>query len=273
MSHWDTTLLVGAVGCALLIALVPLATALAPADPIRTDVPHANFPPGPGALLGTDHLGRDLFSRLLYGARASLIVALGSVAVSLVIGGGLGLVSAYMGGAVDMVLGRVMDVLMSIPILVLAMAMVATLGSGLLNTVIALSVALVPSFYRTIRGPLLAELGKEYVLAARVVGVAPYAIIARHLLPNVAHIAVVQTTLAISGVILVEASLGYLGLSVPPPEPSWGRMLAEARPFMVQAPWQAIFPGIAIMFAVLAFNLLGDGLRDRWDPRLRRLFQ
>lgn len=270
LGGWNASLLVGGTVVIVLVALVPLAPVLAPADPLLTDVPNRNLPPGEGGLLGTDHFGRDMLSRLMYGTQSSLIVALSSTLIALVIGSTVGIISAYARGWFDTGIGRVMDVFLSIPLLVLAMAIAATIGNGLFETSLALVIILIPIFFRMVRGPVLSELQREYVLAARVIGGSPFRVAIDHIVPNILYVVVVQATITISGVILVEASLSFLGLGIPPPAPSWGRMLEEARPTMVIAPWQAIWPGIWIAVAVLAFNLLGDGLRDHWDPRRQR---
>ena len=267
LEGWNVSLFVGGTAAIILIALVLLAPVLAPADPLIIDPRNANLPPGEGGLLGTDHFGRDMLSRLMWGTQSSLIVALSSTLVAMVIGSTIGSISAYAKGRFDTGVGRVMDVFLSIPLLVLAMAIAATIGNGLLETSLALVIILIPIFYRMVRGPVLSELQREYVLAARVVGGSPFRVAVDHIVPNILYVVVVQATITISGVILVEASLSFLGLGIPPPAPSWGRMLEEARATMQIAPWQAIWPGIWIAVAVLAFNLLGDGLRDHWDPR------
>ena len=220
--------------------------------------------------LGADSFGRDLLSRLVYGARLSLQVALSSVALSLVAGSVLGLAAGYAGGWLDQLIMRSMDVLFAFPTILLALGIVAALGPNPANVVIAITIVYTPIFARVVRGPVLAIKEREFVEAARALGARNSRIIVRHLVPNLASVLIVQTSIALSWAVLTEASLSFLGLSAQPPIPSWGSMLNEGRQNLELAPHLAIFPGIAIMLAVLAFNLLGDGLRDVLDPRLRR---
>jgi len=220
--------------------------------------------------LGADSFGRDLLSRLVYGARLSLQVALSSVALSLVAGSVLGLAAGYAGGWLDQLIMRSMDVLFAFPTILLALGIVAALGPNPANVVIAITIVYTPIFARVMRGPVLAIKEREFVEAARALGARNSRIIVRHLVPNLASVLIVQTSIALSWAVLTEASLSFLGLSAQPPIPSWGSMLNEGRQNLELAPHLAIFPGLAIMLAVLAFNLLGDGLRDVLDPRLRR---
>ena len=245
------------------------AGALAPRDPIAIDMGNALKSPSAQFPFGTDRFGRDILSRVIYGSRISLWVAIASVSIAVVVGAVLGLVSGYFGGWVDNVISRVMDVFFSFPGLFLAIAIAAMLGPGLNNALLAIAVVYAPFFSRVVRGPVLAERGKEYVEAARVVGGTGFRVIRRHILPNVLAPVIVQGTVILSQAILIEASLSYLGLGTQPPEPSWGTMLNEGRTFLEVAPWMSIFPGIAIMLAVLGFNLFGDGLRDVLDPKAR----
>ncbi len=258
-------------GCCVALFLLLLALfgpMLAPKDPVHVDVYSAFSPPGPGFPLGTDQLGRDMLSRLMHGARPSLLIAVTSIACGMLIGTILGLVSGYAGGILDLAVGRVMDLFFSVPLLLLAIVIAGVLGSTTRNTILALTIVFVPSFYRMTRGPVLRELNNEFVLAARVVGARPARIIFRHLLPNVIPVVLINMSLSISSAILIEASLSFLGLGTQPPNPSWGRMLAEGRVFLERAPWESVFPGLAIMLAVLSCNLVGDGLRDAFDPRM-----
>ena len=264
----------GLVVAGLVIVAAMLLTALgagvlAPRDPIAIDMGNALKAPSAQFPFGTDRFGRDILSRVIYGSRISLWVAIASVSIAVVVGAVLGLVSGYFGGWVDNVISRVMDVFFSFPGLFLAIAIAAMLGPGLNNALLAIAVVYAPFFSRVVRGPVLAERGKEYVEAARVVGGSGFRVIRRHILPNVLAPVIVQGTVILSQAILIEASLSYLGLGTQPPEPSWGTMLNEGRTFLEVAPWMSIFPGIAIMLAVLGFNLFGDGLRDVLDPKAR----
>jgi peptide/nickel transport system permease protein len=255
----------------LLLALAAIfAPVVAPHDP--TSQPGTRFgSPSREYLMGTDELGRDVLSRVIYGARASMLVGVTAVTIALVIGGFLGIVAAYNLGYPDNLIMGVMDVLFAFPPLILILAVSAAVGPSLVTATLVIGLVYAPRFARIARGPALAVMQEQYVEAARVVGVSSWRIILRHLLPNVAAPLIILTSLSVSTAILTEATLSFLGLGVQPPTPSWGVMLADARSYMVLSPWVAIFPGLAIMIAVLAFNLLGDDLRDVLDPRLRSL--
>jgi len=229
----------------------------------RLAAPSAEFP------LGTDALGRDLLSRILFGARLSVQVSVVSVAIATVVGGVLGLMSGYLGGIVDLGIGRVMDVFFAFPAILLALGIVAALGPDPKNVIIAIAVVYTPIFARVVRGPVLALKAREFVEAARALGATQTRIVVRHIVPNLLSTLVVQVSLALSWAVLTEGALSFLGLSAQPPAPSWGVMLNEGRHYFEFATHLALFPGIAIMVAVLGFNLLGDGLRDALDPQRR----
>ncbi len=252
----------------LIVALALFANQVAPYDPIVLNARHRLEAPSADFRFGTDRLGRDVLSRVVYGARSSLGIAATSVTVSVLLGSALGLFAGYFGGALDLVIGRIMDVLFSFPALLLAIAVAAMLGPGVRNTALAIAVVYTPLFVRVIRGPVISERHRDYVLAARVIGASHLAIIYRHILPNVVSPIIIQTSAALSTAILIEAALSYIGLGTQPPAPSWGTMLSEGRTFLETAPWMSIFPGLAIALTVLAFNLVGDGLRDAFDPTL-----
>jgi len=236
---------------------------LAPVAPDEQNFDLIETPPGLKALLGTDRFGRDVLSRVIHGARISLSVAGVSIVSAMLVGGTLGLAAGYLGGRIN----RVMDVFFSVPGLLLSVGIAAMRGPGIESAMIAIAIVYTPLFARVMRGPVLAEREKEYVEAVRALGAGRLSVALRHVLPNVLSPFVVQGTVAFSQAILIEASLAYLGLSAQPPTPSWGNMLNEGRTYLETAPWISVFPGIAIMVAVLAFNLLGDGLRDVLDPR------
>jgi ABC-type dipeptide/oligopeptide/nickel transport system permease subunit len=263
-------LVVGAALVACIAASAALAPWLAPRDPTAIDPAARLLPPGPGHPLGTDRLGRDVLSRILYGGRVAVVVGAVAVAIGAGVGVTLGLVSGYRAGRLDALLMRVVDGLMAFPALLLAILVVASLGPGHAQAMTAIGIVLIPVFARLARAQALAARAQEFVLAARAVGAPEARIIAVHILPNIAGPLLIQATVAFSGAVLAEASLSYLGLGTQPPTPSWGGMLQEARDVLFVGPWMAVWPGLAIAAAVLGWNLLGDGLRDRLDPRLRR---
>ena len=246
-----------------------LAPWLAPHDPGALDLAASLAPPDAAHWLGRDEEGRDILSRLLWGGQVSLVVGLSTVLVSSLVGISLGLVAGYAGGAVDMGLMRLVDVLLAFPGLLLAIALVAVLGPGLGNVVVALSALGWTGFARLVRGQVLGLKGQDYVMAARALGAGHVRIMVRHLLPNLLGPVLVQASFAIAGAVLSEASLTFLGLGVPHGTPSWGGMLAEGRYVLWEAPMVSIVPGLAIMLVVLGFNLLGDALGDWLDPRRR----
>lgn len=226
-------------------------------------------PPSETNMLGTDMLGRDVAARLIYGARTSLKLGIISVGLAVALGLPLGLAAGYFGGSVDNVIMRFMDIIFAFPPLLLAIVIAAVLGPGMTNAMIAIGVVYTPRMARIVRGPVLTVRTMEFVNAARALGSSNLRIIGRHVLPNVLGPVMVQVTLNLSTAILAEAALSFLGLGAQPPEPSWGSMLNDGRLILEVAPWLSIFPGAAIMLAVLGFNLLGDGLLDALDPRLK----
>ena len=247
-------------------ALAPL---LAPDDPIRTSWTLIRKAPSWAHWMGTDENGRDVLSRVMFGARASLLAGVISVTIAAGIGVPLGLLAGFARGAVDALIGRLVDAMLACPFLILAIALAAFLGPSLQNAMIAIGVTAAPVFVRVARGATLDTATNEYVEAARALGNPPWRVAVRHVLPNIVPPVTVQATLAIATAIIAEASLSFLGLGQQPPEPSWGSMLNSAQRFLTQAPWLAIFPGLAIFLVVLSFNLVGDGLRDALDPRAK----
>jgi peptide/nickel transport system permease protein len=244
-----------------------LAPLLAPADPLAMG-PRRFAAPSAEAWLGTDQFGRDLLSRLLHGARVSMMVSFSAVSLAALLGATIGLTAGYFGGRMDQVLMRGVDVLMAFPTLLLALAVVATLGGSLRNLVVAITLAYIPIFSRVVRGSTLSIKQHEFVEASRALGAGDVRLMTRAILPNVLAPVIVQATFNLSTAIMIEAALSFLGLGVQPPAASWGSMLSEARNFMELDPWLAVAPGGAITLAVLGFNLFGDGLRDVLDPRL-----
>ena len=264
----------GTAGAVLVLAMVVMAVfadVLATYDPVRTNAAQTLSRPSSLHWLGTDYLGRDIYSRILHGARVSLIVGIASTLLGSVVGGVAGLLSGYVGGLTDIVTQRVMDILQGLPLLVLALVMSAALGPSLGNVIIAISVPIIPRAARVIRSSVLAIRETPYVEAARALGVSHLRVAFRHILPNTIGPFMILTTAQLGSAILVEAALSFLGLGVPEPYPSWGRMLSvSAAEYAQKAPWLVLFPGAAISLAVFGTNLLGDALRDVLDPRLRQ---
>ena len=265
----QTPAVLGLIIFLILILAAIAAPVLTPYDPEKLKLADALIHPNLAHPLGTDHLGRDMLARILYGGRLSLMIGFLAVGIGLVVGVPLGAVSGYYGGWVDMVVQRIADVLLSFPSILLALALVAALGVGLRNVIISVGVSAIPSFIRLVRGSVLSIREQTYVEAARSVGVKDHVILRRHILVNAMAPVIVQATLNLGTAILVAAGLGFLGLGVQPPTPEWGAMLGEGRQYIFSASYMATFPGLAIFLAVLGFNLMGDGLRDALDPRLR----
>lgn len=246
-----------------------LGVQILPYDPNFSDMSKSFIPPNSEHWFGTDQLGRDIFSRILDGTKISLFVGITAVAISLSIGVFLGAIAGYRGGKIDTVIMRFMDMMLAIPSILLAIAFMAALGKGLDKAVIAIGLVSIPEYARIVRGSILAVKENDYVQAAKVIGNKHSRIIFKHILPNVLSLIIVRATLGISTAVLDTAALGFLGLGVQPPFAEWGDMLGRARGFIFTAPYTLIFPGVAITLTVLAFNLLGDGLRDALDPKSR----
>jgi peptide/nickel transport system permease protein len=251
----------------IVITAAILAPWIAPYDPIQQSWSAVRKAPSAAHWFGTDEVGRDILARILWGARASLLAGVLSVGIAIGIGVPVGLIAGYLGGSVDAVISRLTDAMLACPFLILAIALAAFLGPSLTNAMIAIGVTATPIFVRLTRGQVLATKAEDYVEAARAVGNPHWRIAARHILPNVLPQLLVQATLTIAAAIIAEASLSFLGLGQQPPAPSWGSMLNTAQRFLANAPWMAVFPGLAIFVTVLSFNLVGDGLRDALDPR------
>ncbi|MFI5013337.1 MAG: ABC transporter permease [Hyphomicrobiales bacterium] len=242
---------------------------LVPYDPLRQSGAARLMAPNAAHWLGTDQLGRDVLARILFGYRTSLAASVTAVAAALLVGGSIGLISAYRQGWFDRIAMRLMDVLFAFPVMLLAIGIIAVLGPRTASAAIAIAVVYTPIFARLLRGPALVICESEYVMGAHAIGASDMAILIRHVLPNLASVVLVQTSLLLSSAILVEASLAFLGLGSQPPTPSLGLMLSEGRNFMFLSPWCALFAGLAILLLSFGFNLLGDAVRDTLDPRLR----
>lgn len=260
----------GGVVIVLMIVVAALAPVIAPYDPYETDFLAQLKPPSPAHWLGTDPFGRDVLSRIIFGAQTALLVGFSSSFIGSTVGALLGVTSAYFGGKVDLTIERLMDILISFPLIILALAVVAALGNGLLNVIVAITLPIIPRVARVVRASALSVRAMPYVEAARCLGVSDARIILRHMLPNVMAPYIIMVTAFLGQAILSEASLSFLGLGVAEPTPAWGLMLRGAGvQFVESAPWLGIAPGLAISLGVFAFNLLGDSLRDALDPRLR----
>ncbi len=270
----------GALGGLIIVVAVlliaALAGVLAPYNPDLTDntvflVPPAWQAGGSSAhLLGTDAIGRDILSRLMHGARLSLTIGIAVVTLSVIVGTALGLLAGYFRGIFEIAVMRIMDIILTLPSLLLAIVIVAILGPGLMNAMLAVAIVVLPHYVRITRAAVISETSRDYVTAARMGGAGHWRIMFSEVLPNCTAPLIVQASLGISAAILDAAALGFLGLGAQPPSPEWGTMLADAREFVLRAWWVVTFPGLAILITVLAFNLLGDGLRDALDPKLKR---
>ncbi len=255
----------------IMILVAIFAPWLAPYDPILNDVPARLSPPSWQHLMGTDDLGRDSFSRVIYGARISALVGLLATTIGISLGAVIGITSGYLGKKVDLYVQRVMDILLAFPSLILALAIMAVLGASITNVIIAIAIPVVPRANRVVRSVALSVREFQYIEAAKAVGDSQWRVIFQHVLPNCTAAFLILATSMLGTAILIEASLSFLGLGIPPPVPSWGRSLSEAMRFNYNAPWLSIFPGLAISLIVFAANMFGDALRDIWDPRLKRL--
>ncbi len=260
---------VGLVIIAVFLLLAVFAPMIAPHDPIRQSWGAIRKPPSLEHWFGTDKSGRDLFSRVIFGARASLLAGVVSISIALGLGVPLGLLAGYGGKWTDALISRITDAMLACPFLILAIALAAFLGPSLQNAMIAIGLTATPIFVRLTRGQVLAVKVEDYVEAARAVGNPPTRIALKHILPNILPALIVQATISVATAIIAEASLSFLGLGQQPPAPSWGSMLNTAQRFLTNAPWMAIWPGLAIFLVVLSFNMVGDGLRDALDPKQR----
>lgn len=257
----------GIVGFFILLAI--FADFIAPYGFKETELANKHIPPSAAHWLGTDEFGRDILSRIIYGARISLWVGFSAVSGSIIVGSFLGILAGYYGKWVDAIISRMFDILLAFPSILLAIAIVAMLGPSLQNALIAIAIINIPTFGRLLRSRVLSVKEEEYITAAKAIGMKDARILFHHVLPNSMAPIIVQGTLAIATAIIEAAALGFLGLGAQPPAPEWGKMLADSKDFIIQAPWTVFFPGISIMLTVLGFNLMGDGLRDALDPRMK----
>jgi peptide/nickel transport system permease protein len=261
--------LAGTVVLLIVTLAAVFAAQVAPYSPTRQDFRIEREAPSGAHLMGTDEFGRDLYSRVIWGAQSSLQAGAVAASIALLAGLVLGMVAAYYGGALDNLIMRVMDVLLAFPYILLAIAVVAILGPGLQNAMIAIGIVYVPHYARVVRGAVLSVRARDYVEAARAIGAPDGRVMVQHVLPNTLAPIIVQTTLNVGTAIIDTAGLSFLGLGTQPPTPDWGNMLSAGRSYVIDSPWIATFPGLAILVTVLAFNLMGDALRDAFDPRLR----
>jgi ABC-type dipeptide/oligopeptide/nickel transport system permease subunit len=261
--------MIGALIIGVLIILAGCAPLITPYDPLNQDLDHVLEPESAQHLMGTDDLGRDMLSRIIFGARLSLLAAIYTVGIAFAIGVPVGMLSGYYRGAWDeLVVMRIVDAIQAFPFLILALALAATLGAGFGNAMIAIGLGFTPAFVRIVRAQVMSVASLDYILAASAIGARDSRILLRHVLPNSMAPLLVQTTLSMAAGVLAEAGLSFLGLGAPPPTPSWGQMLSVAQGYISLAPWLAYWPGLAIFLAVMGFNLIGDGIREALDPRL-----
>ncbi len=260
--------MVALLGLVLILLSAIFAPYLTTYDPIKRDVANRLSPPSADHWLGTDALGRDIYTRIIYGGRISLKVGFASVLLSLLLGVPLGLLSGYIGGRLDSIIMRLMDLILAFPGIIFAIWLVAMLGPGVNQVILANALFALPEFSRVIRGSVLSFKHEDYVMAGRALGANPYEVMARHILPNVIAPIIIISSLNLSGAILAGASLSFLGLGAPPPQPEWGAMLSDGRPYLRTAWWLAVFPGLMLTLVVLVSNIVGDGLRDALDPRI-----
>jgi peptide/nickel transport system permease protein len=265
----DATAMAGLAGILLLVLISVLAPVIAPYDPIRMDFKSLLVPPSRAHLWGTDDLGRDTLTRVLWGGRESMRVAAMATAVAMIGGVLVGLMSGFYGGWIDTLVQRIIEVFMAFPTFLLLLAIIAALGPNLTTVLIALGIATIPQYARLVRGSVLSAKNREYVTAARLVGASNGRLMFRHVLPNVVAPVIVYSTLRLGSAIMLTTGLSYIGLGAQPPSPEWGAMLNHGRMYLRDAWWMSVFPGLAIFWAVLSVNMLGDGLRDALDPRLR----
>ena len=262
---------IGVVIIFLLLLIAIFAPFLSPYDPLKMAAKEQFIPPNAHHILGTDRFGRDVLSRIIYGTRLSLVISVVSVSIALVMGLALGVIAAYYSGKTDNIIMRLLDILLAFPPFFLAIAVMAVLGPGAINVIIALGLLYTPIFARIARGSFLSIQEKEFIEAVRAIGVKETTVVFRYCIPNILAPIIVAATINLSTALLIEAAMSFVGVGTQPPTPSLGLMLSESRAFMELAPWTATFPGLAIMLCVLGFNLLGDGLRDILDPRLQNI--
>lgn len=254
----------------ILVLMAVFADVIAPYAYDAQNLLNARQAPSAAHIFGTDEFGRDIFSRIIYGSRLSLVVGFISVGIALILGGILGAIAGFYGGLLDDIIMRCMDILLAIPQVLLAIAIIASLGNGLVNLMIAVGISSIPSYARIVRASVMTIRGEEYIEAAHASGTSDAKIIIKHILPNCLAPVIVQVTLGIANAILSCAALSFIGLGITPPSPEWGAMLSGARNYVLTYPYMSVFPGLAIILTVLALNLLGDGLRDALDPKLKR---